>query len=154
MHFLKQWTPLRSGLLFDHKFMISRDHIRQVLERMTTMGIHPDDLEESFIRGSGAGGQKINKTSSTVVLRHLPTGIEVRCQRERSLTQNRFHAREDLCDKLESLRKQKLLVSAAARAKTRALTRKRSANQKRIIIEQKRRRGDVKKLRNRPSADE
>ncbi len=134
--------------------MISRDRIRQVIERMSSLGIHKDDLEESFIRGSGAGGQKINKTSSTVVLRHLPSGIEVRCQKERSLTQNRFHAREDLCDKIESLRRQKLLVSAAARSKKRALTRKRSANQKRIIIEQKRRRGDVKKLRHRPSSED
>jgi peptide chain release factor len=134
--------------------MISRDRIRQVIDRMTTLGIHPDDLEESFIRGSGAGGQKINKTSSTVVLRHTPTGLEVRCQKERSLTQNRFHAREDLCEKIETLRQQKLLVSAAARAKKRALTRKRSPNQKRIIVEQKRRRSDVKKLRNRPGGEE
>ena len=69
---------------------------------MRRLGIREDDLEESFIRGAGAGGQKINKTSSTVVLVHKPTGIEVRCQRERSQSQNRVIARQDLCDKLET----------------------------------------------------
>ena len=57
--------------------------------RMRHLRIHEEDLQEDFVRGTGPGGQKINKTSSTVVLRHLPTGIEVRCQRERSQAQNR-----------------------------------------------------------------
>ena len=56
--------------------------------RMIKLGIREEDLEETFVRGTGSGGQKINKTSSTVVLRHLPTGLEVRCQRERSQTMN------------------------------------------------------------------
>ncbi len=134
--------------------MISRGHIRAVLERMTLLGLLPEDLEETFIRGSGAGGQKINKTSSTVVLRHVPSGLEVRCQKERSRTQNRFHAREELCAKLEQQRHRQQLASAAAIAKQRALTRKRSANQKRKIVEQKRQRGVVKKLRHRPGRDD
>lgn len=134
--------------------MISRDRIRQVLERLSHLCIHPDDLEESFIRGSGAGGQKINKTSSTVVLRHIPSGIEVRCQQERSLTQNRFLARMDLCDKLEAKKRATLLAGAAARSRQRAQNRKRTAGQKRAMIEQKRRRGDTKRLRGKPASDE
>lgn len=134
--------------------MISRDRIRSVLERMSQLGIRPDDLEESFIRGSGAGGQKVNKTSSTVVLRHPTSGIEVRCQQERSLTQNRFLARQELCDKLEARHRTQMLAAAATRAKKRALTRPRSANQKRKILVEKRRRGDTKRLRGKPKSDE
>ena len=134
--------------------MISRDRIRSVLERMSQLGIRPDDLEESFVRGSGAGGQKINKTSSTVVLRHPTSGIEVRCQQERSLTQNRFLARQELCDKLEARHRTQMLAAAASRAKKRAQTRPRSANQKRKILAEKRRHGDTKRLRGKPNSDE
>jgi len=65
--------------------------------RLKKLGIREDDLEEDFIRGSGPGGQKVNKTSSTVVLRHIPTGLEVRCQKERSQVMNRHWARVELC---------------------------------------------------------
>jgi peptide chain release factor len=134
--------------------MISRDRIRQVLERMTSLGIHSDDLEESFVRGSGAGGQKINKTSSTVVLKHRPTGLEVRCQQERSLTQNRFLARAELCEKLEQRRQTVRLNAAAARSKKRAQARKRSPGEKRAMIQEKRLRGQTKRLRGKPSSDD
>ncbi len=134
--------------------MISRDKIREVLSRMTSLGLHRDDLEESFTRGSGAGGQKINKTSSTVILKHLPTGLEVRCQKQRSLAQNRYQARIDLCDKFESLRQARKLSVAAAVAKKRAQTRKRSRRQKAKLVEQKRRHGETKRLRIRPGTDD
>ena len=68
--------------------------------RMAELGIREEDLRENFIRGSGRGGQKINKTSSCVQLLHIPTGIEVRCQRERSQALNRFLARRELCDRI------------------------------------------------------
>ena len=54
-----------------------------LIQRLQTLGVRPADVEERFVRGTGPGGQKINKTSSTVWLRHGPTGVEVRCQRER-----------------------------------------------------------------------
>ena len=69
--------------------------------RMEKLGIREEDLIEKFILGSGSGGQKVNKTSSCVYLKHLPTGLEVKCQRERSREMNRFYARRELCDKLE-----------------------------------------------------
>src|SRR5882672_10734116 len=74
----------------------------RLAEKMERLGIHEADLVEKFILGSGSGGQKINKTSSCVYLKHIPTGIEVKCQRDRSRTMNRFLARRELCEKLES----------------------------------------------------
>lgn len=69
--------------------------------RMMELEIRDADLTEKFIRGSGNGGQKINKTSSCVYLKHVPSGIEVKCQRERSREINRFLARRELCDLYE-----------------------------------------------------
>ncbi|MBF0199389.1 MAG: peptide chain release factor-like protein, partial [Planctomycetes bacterium] len=59
------------------------------------------DLEESFVRGQGKGGQKVNKTHNCVVLKHLPSGVNVRCHKERSRELNRFFARRLLADALE-----------------------------------------------------
>ena len=74
----------------------------QIEERLKVLGVRSADVEEKFVRGAGPGGQKINKTSSTVWLRHGPTGVEVRCQRERSQAANREVAWAELCAKLES----------------------------------------------------
>ena len=74
-----------------------------LIKRMQSLGITEEDLSENFIRGSGAGGQKINKTSSCVQLLHAPSGIEVRCQKSRSQALNRYYARAILCDKLDLL---------------------------------------------------
>jgi protein subunit release factor B len=79
--------------------MDSYEHIRS---RLAAVGATPADVEEKFVRGSGPGGQKINKTSSTVWLRHGPTGIEVRCQAERSQAANRERAWDELCERLEA----------------------------------------------------
>jgi protein subunit release factor B len=70
---------------------------------MTDLEIHEEDLEEKFVRGSGRGGQKVNKSSTCVQLKHVPSGIEVKCQKERSREMNRFFARRILCDKIEDL---------------------------------------------------
>jgi peptide chain release factor len=118
-------------------------------QRMLKLGIREEDLEESFIRGTGAGGQKINKTSSTVVLVHVPTGIEVRCQRERSQSLNRIVARAELCDKLEAkLKAAKLEVRNAVEKKKRQNRRRPRGLKERILVG-KRQRSEVKKLRGR-----
>ena len=80
---------------------VSKEKEKNLARRMEKLGIHPEDLEEKFIRASGSGGQKVNKTSSCVYLKHIPTGTEVKVQRERSQTLNRFLARRLLCDKIE-----------------------------------------------------
>src|SRR4051812_40441657 len=74
----------------------------QIDERLAALGVARADVDERFVRGAGPGGQKINKTSSTVWLRHRATGIEVRCQRERSQAANRDLAWAELCNKLEA----------------------------------------------------
>jgi protein subunit release factor B len=127
------------------------DKLRQ---RMLKLGIREEDLEESFIRGTGPGGQKINKTSSTVVLMHVPTGIEVRCQRERSQDQNRRVAREELCNKLEAkLTAAKLEVRQAVEKRKRQ-NRKRPRGLKERILQTKRQRGEVKRQRGKVGRDE
>ena len=73
----------------------------ELKRRMAKLGIVEADLDEQFIKGSGAGGQKVNKTSSCVWIRHKPTGMEVKCQRERSQAMNRYFARRELCERME-----------------------------------------------------
>lgn len=81
--------------------MICENKWIELKERMKKLNIRDEDLEEKFITGSGKGGQKLQKTSSTVYLHHLPTHIEVKCQKHRMREDNRFFARRQLCEKLE-----------------------------------------------------
>lgn len=81
--------------------MIRKEKQDDLLARMVQLGIREEDLVEKFILGSGKGGQKINKTSSCVYLKHLPTGTEIKCQESRSREMNRYIARKELCARLE-----------------------------------------------------
>ena len=83
-------------------------------ERMSALGVREEDLEEQFVRSSGAGGQKVNKTSSCVLLHHRPTGIRIKCQQERSQAINRYIARLLLLEKLAARRDQAEADAAAA----------------------------------------
>lgn len=123
-------------------------------QRMRRLGIREEELEEKFIRGAGAGGQKINKTSSTVVLVHVPTGLEVRCQRERSQLQNRIIARQELCDKLEAKLQSTRQMKRNAIELKRRKNRKRPRGLKERILEHKRRRSEVKRFRGRMRGEE
>jgi peptide chain release factor len=133
--------------------MIHRHTVQALHDRLRRLGIDTRDLEEEFIRGSGPGGQKINKTSSTVRLRHAPSGVDVRCQEERSLAMNRLAARVRLCEILEKRRSQSQAEAKAEREKKRRQTRQRSRAQKAIMRESKRQRGETKSLRRKPEAD-
>jgi protein subunit release factor B len=125
----------------------------QIQERLLRIGVRVEEVDERFVRGSGAGGQKINKTSSTVWLRHRPTGVEVRCQAERSQAANRETAWQELCAKLETrLREQKESVTRA-RELERRRTRQKSRGQKLRMIESKKRRAKTKTNRSRNFGD-
>ena len=128
-------------------FTISAEKEKALLERMRQLQVSEKDLEETFVRASGPGGQKVNKTSSCVFIRHIPTGLSVKCQRERSQAINRFLARRILLDKIE--RMQKGIVSSEKERieKIRRQKRKRSKRAKEKILEEKHHKSEKKKLR-------
>ena len=128
-------------------FPVSSRSDQELLARMVKLGIREEDLDENFIRGSGAGGQKINKTSVCVQLTHRPTGIMVRCQRERSQALNRFFARRELCDKIEAKLYGKVLEEHAEISKRRRQKARRSRRNKQKLVEGKRHQGEKKKQR-------
>ena len=121
--------------------------------RFVSLQVRPEEVEESFIRGAGAGGQKINKTSSTVCLRHRPTGVEVRCQRERSQTVNRLLAWTELAEKLEGLRAEAANRARGERELARRQTRQKSRGQKVRMIRSKQHRAGIKARRGRPESE-
>ena len=82
-------------------FAVSPEKNRWLQEKMKVLGIREEDLEERFVRSSGKGGQHVNKTSTCVQIRHIPTGIEVKCMAERSQSVNRFLARRELVERFE-----------------------------------------------------
>jgi protein subunit release factor B len=85
-------------------FGVSEEKEKALRERMAQLGIREEDLEEKFVRSGGRGGQHVNKTATCVYLRHIPTGVEVKCQTERSQAINRFLARRILVEKIEELK--------------------------------------------------
>jgi protein subunit release factor B len=98
--------PSRGGMgetVMIARFGASEEKERALQDKMTRLGIKEDDIVEHFVRSSGHGGQHVNKTSTCVYLRHSPTGIEVKCQQERSQALNRFLARRILVNKIENL---------------------------------------------------
>ena len=125
----------------------------QIVEKLASFGIRPDEVEERFVRGTGPGGQKINKTSSTVWLRHRPTGVEVRCQQDRSQAANRELAWTDLCGKLEGRRKAAAAAQQDDRERDRRRKRPKTRGQKLRMIESKRHRAGIKSTRGRPGMD-
>lgn len=127
--------------------MIRKDKHEGLHERMAQLGIREDDLVEKFILGSGKGGQKVNKTSSCVYLKHLPTGIEVKCQRERSREMNRFYARRELCDKLEEQIQGRASEKQQMIEKIRRQKRRRSRKSKEKMLAGKKQLSQKKSLR-------
>ncbi len=126
----------------------------EIETRLHAVGASRAEVTEKFVRGSGAGGQKINKTSSTVWLRHEPTGVEVRCQRERSQSTNRELAWLELVEKLEARARAAKAAVIDAREEERRRNRPKSAGQKRRQVQSKRHRAGHKANRGRVRGDD
>jgi protein subunit release factor B len=118
-----------------------------VRRRLAALRVDPRDIEERFVRGTGPGGQKINKTSSTIWLQHRPTGTQVRCQEERSQAANRARAWAALCEKLEARRAAVAAAAQAEREAGRRRNRQKSRGQKARMIEGKKHRARIKQAR-------
>jgi protein subunit release factor B len=124
-----------------------------LVERMRKLEISEADLEESFARSRGPGGQNVNKVSTAVTLRHLPSGISVTVQDSRSQAINRKLARERLLDAVEATRKARRAAEIAEHEKARRRKSPRPAALKRKILESKRKRGELKKRRAKIESD-
>lgn len=116
-------------------------------QKMENLGIFEKDIVEKFVRSSGKGGQKVNKTSTCVYLKHIPTNIEVKCQRERTQGLNRFLARRILADKIEAMILGKRSEEQQRIEKIRRQKRKRSQRAKLKMLEEKRKQSLKKKER-------
>jgi len=134
---------------------ISKPKQEALREKMQRLGIREQDLQEKFIRSQGPGGQNVNKVSTCVYLRHVPTGIEVKCQQERSQALNRFLARRILANKIETLILGELSEERRRIAKIRKQKRRRSKRAKEKILSVKRERAEKKIMRSyRPKIEE
>jgi len=129
---------------------MSRDTLAN---RMQKLEISETDLREIFARSSGPGGQNVNKVSTAVTLRHLPTGISVTVQDSRSQAVNRRLARERLLEAIASVRERQRMEAIATREKERRRKSPRPPALKRKILESKRKRGELKKQRTKIESD-
>lgn len=130
--------------------MITRTKWQHLQVRMHQLGIFDDDLSEKFILGSGAGGQKINKTSSCVWIKHLPTGIIVKCQEARSREMNRYFARARLCEKLDFLFRKEKSDHQQAIEKIRRQKKRRTRRGKQKMLDDKKHQSKRKQTRQKP----
>ncbi|PIV19325.1 MAG: peptide chain release factor-like protein [Elusimicrobia bacterium CG03_land_8_20_14_0_80_50_18] len=130
--------------------MINANKVKALEKRLAALGIKESDIEEKFTRASGHGGQKLNKTSSCVFLKHIPSGILVKCSADRLRESNRFFARRILADKIEDDIKGAAGEKAKKIHKLRKQKNRRSKKAKEKVLELKRMKSEKKQLRKKP----
>ena len=134
--------------------MISKKKWQSLQSWMNQLSINEQDLIERFIIGSGKGGQKLHKTASVVYLKHIETGLEVKCQESRYREDNRYFARYSLCERLqeqisdEKTKAQKLIEKIKRQKK------RRSRRSKQKILSDKSHQAKLKRLRKKPAGDD
>lgn len=130
-------------------FPVSPEKESQLSQRMAALGVSEADIDESFVRSGGHGGQNVNKTSTCVMLVHRPTGIQVKCQETRQQGLNRFIARRLLLDKIEERQKGFVAARRAEIERIRRQKRKRSKRAKEKMLANKARQAEKKDFRKR-----
>lgn len=133
-------------------FGVSLEKEQALRDRMQKLGIRDEDLVEKFVRSGGHGGQNVNKVATCVYLKHIPSGIEVKCQKERSQAMNRFFARRLLADKLENQILGEQSAEQQRIEKIRRQKRKRSKRAKEKMLANKRVQSEKKQSRSKISA--
>src|SRR5271154_5298555 len=118
-------------------FPVSLEKENQLMQRMLALGVREADIEESFVRSGGHGGQNVNKTSTCVMLHHRPTGVQVKCQATRQQGLNRFLARRLLLDKIEAMKNGFVAARRAEIERIRRQKRKRSRREKKKMLADK-----------------
>lgn len=134
-------------------FPVSSEKEAQLARRMAELGVNETDIEESFVRSGGHGGQNVNKTATCVMLVHRPSGLQVKCQATRQQGLNRFIARRLLLDKIEEKQKGYVAARRAEIEKIRRQKRKRSRRAKERMLANKARQSEKKAARQRINAD-